>query len=932
VSRRPRGGAGSLFLIDANNFVFRAYHGLPMLNAPDGTPVNAVHGYVRMVQAIRKEFAPEYLLAVFDAEGAKARRREIFPAYKANRPPAPDDLIPQLPLVREATDALGVPRAEALGYEADDLIAAYVEAGRRRGLEVVIVSSDKDLMQLVRNDSDGRPAVALWDTMKLRLSGPREVEEKFGVGPDRLGDLLALAGDSSDNIPGVPGIGPKTAASLLVEHGTLEGVLAAAPTIAQAKRREQLIAHAQDARIGRELVKLRDDAPLPLEWEQVRDRGPAREAMEAFFGPLGFKSTLASAPTGGSVPAARRGAAIAPDQGGLEPARGVSIDPSRARIFLAGDRDAWREYAVRLGRVPFAVQVEPTSDDAMRARIVGLSIAPGDPALLPAYVPLGHRTLAEPPGFQLEWGEVAAALGPALADPALPKVCHGHKAAGLLLERHGMRLRGVTMDPMLASYTLDPARTGHELPELARDVLGHACLPLDRVVGKGRTRVGFDQVSVADATGYASERAQVAWALGGHLRRLLDQAGPKVTHLFDEIEMPLARVLARLEQRGILVDPAVFARQSAALGAELAALGETIAREAGHPVNPESPTQLQKLLFEERGLPAKKKTKTGHSVDAQVLEELSLLDPIVNPILEYRSLAKLKGTYLDALPALVHPTTGRVHTEFRQAVAQTGRLSSRDPNLQNIPVRSEVGRRIREGFVAPPGMVLVSLDYSQIELRILAHLSRDPSLTSAFLDGADVHRRTAAEVFGVDEDLVTADQRNIAKAVNFGVIYGQGAFGLARQLGIPQGRAGKYIKAYFERIPGVDAYMHELIAAAKRNGWAETIFGRRRRIPELAARGAAQAYGERIARNTPIQGSAADILKIAMIEVERRLEGVTHARMLLTVHDELIFECDEDHVEDLVELARPAMEGAAQLSVPLVVEAGWGENWARAKA
>jgi DNA polymerase-1 len=924
-----------VFLIDANNFLFRAYHGLPMLTAPDGTPVNAVHGYVRMIQAVRKEFSPEFFVAIFDGPDSKGERREIYPEYKANRPPAPEDLQPQIPLVREATAALGVPQVEVEGYEADDMIAAYTEAGLEQGLEVVIVSSDKDLMQLVRDGEDGKRSVGLWDTMKLRLIGPTEVVEKFGVGPEKLGDLLALAGDSSDNIPGVPGIGPKTAATLLEQFGDLDAILAGAETVKQKKRRERLIEHADDARMSRELVRLRSEAPLPLDWAALRDHGPEREAMEAFFGPLGFKSTLAGTVTGSTPAAGGRGGglAVASTKSALEPMSGVRIDRERYRSFVAADTDAFVDHCRKLreaGRFAFYLQL--SHEDGMTADIVGVGLAGDDDALPPVYVPVGHRTLSEPPGFQIGLDIVLEHLGPLLADPELPKLAHEHKRQGVVLARHGVKLAGVRADPMLASYTLDPARSAHDLEALAKDLLGHGCVPLERVVGRGRKKVGFDQVPVDEATPYAAERAELALVLGLHLLDLVERGGETMKHLFHDIEMPLAAVLIQLELRGIELDAEVLRAQAAELGEQLDAVRAEIEADAGYPINPESPQQLQKLLFEDRGLPAKKKTKTGYSTDAQTLEELSLLDPIVKLILDHRSLTKLKGTYLDTLPTLINPETGRLHTEFRQAVAQTGRLSSRDPNLQNIPVRSELGRRIREGFVAPEGMLLVSLDYSQIELRVLAHLSRDPNLTSAFVEGADVHRRTAAEVFGVPEDEVSSEQRSIAKAVNFGVIYGQTAFGLSRQLGIPQGRAGKYIKTYFERIPGVDAYMNELIELAKRRGYAETILGRRRRIPELKARGAAKAYGQRIARNTPIQGSAADILKIAMIEVERRLAEVDYARMLLTVHDELIFECDEARVDDLVALAKPAMEEAAELDVPLVVESGAGRNWAQAKA
>jgi DNA polymerase-1 len=576
-----------------------------------------------------------------------------------------------------------------------------------------------------------------------------------------------------------------------------------------------------------------------------------------------------------------------------------------------------------------SLELALSSDDGMSADILGIALAADNDTI---YIPIAHRALDMQPGAQLGLARVLELLRPLLANEELAKVIQDHKLQGTVLARHDIELCGVTMDPMLASYALDPARAHHSLEHLAADLLGHKCATPESVVGKGRKRIGFDEVSFESATNYVGERAEITLALGKALADEIERAGNTVHRLLHDVELPLATVLRRIEMRGVLLDVDVLHTQASELQQDISRLHQRIEQEAGHPVNPDSPPQLQKLLFEERGLPTGRKTKTGYSTDARVLEELSMIDPIVNQILEYRALTKLKGTYLDPLPELVNPQTGRLHTSFRQAVAATGRLSSVDPNLQNVPIRTERGRRIREGFVAPEGRLLVALDYSQIELRILAHLSGDPNLSSAFKDDVDVHRRTAAEVFGTPEAKVTDEQRRIAKAVNFGVIYGQTAFGLAQQLGIPRGKAGSYIKTYFDKIPGVDSYMEQLVTQAKRRGFAETVLGRKRRIPELRAKGPARAHGERIARNTPIQGSAADILKLAMIAVERELTSRPFAEMLLTVHDELIFECDEDRVEDLISLAKPLMEGAFELSVPVRVEAGFGRTWAAAKA
>jgi len=928
---KPPGGPGSLFLFDAYNFIFRAYHALPMLNAPDGRPVNAVHGFVRMVQAVRRDFQPELVAAVFDA-GGDGGRRAMFSEYKANRPPAPEDLAPQFPMVRDAVDALGIPRVEHPGYEADDIIASYTRVAQRAGKRVVIVSSDKDLMQLCDAGSDDRPAIYLYDTMKGRLHGPAEVEAKFGVRPEKLGDLLALTGDSSDNVPGVPGIGPKTAAGLLAEYGDLEGVLAAAPELKQKKRRERLIEHADAARVSRKLVALRDEVELPQPLEALTDRKPDDDALQEFFEPLGFKLVLREL---GSAAAARRARRRSNESGEigvveLQPVSGFEPAGDAHLLVLAADDEAWAAYVSALPKAEhLTVQLATHGADALEAEVVGVALAtPGTP---PVYVPLGHRQGDLVEGRQRDRDPVLAALRPVLEAETPPKTVYDHKRQSQALRRAGIELRGVVHDPMLESYVLDPARSSHALDSLAKDVLGFAVRPPEKVLGKGRKAVTLPDLAFAPAAAWLCEQVDVARALGQALGEQLREAGASLSRLYDDVEMPLAAVLSTVEERGIELDTEVLATQATELGERIAEIQARVEAEAGYALNLDSPIQLRKLLFEDRGLPPTRKTKTGYSTDARVLEELSLLDPIVKDILVYRSLTKLKGTYLDTFPTLVNARTGRLHTSFDQAVAATGRLSSSNPNLQNIPIRTVEGRRIREAFVAPAGKHLVAIDYSQIELRILAHLSGDPNLRSAFIDDVDVHRRTAAEVFEVPEDEVTAEQRRIAKAVNFGVIYGQTAFGLAQQLGIPRGKAGSYIRAYFEKIPGVDGYMSELVAVAKGRGYAETILGRKRRIPELSRKGAARAHGERIARNTPIQGSAADILKIAMIAVERALHDVPWARMLLTVHDELIFECEEAKVEELVALARPLMEEAVTLEVPLKVEAGHGRTWGDCK-
>jgi DNA polymerase-1 len=727
---------------------------------------------------------------------------------------------------------------------------------------------------------------------------------------------------------------------LLAEHGDLEGVLAAAPTIKQNARREAILSHADAARLSRRLVALRDDVPLPRPIETLKDEGADEASVAAFFEPLGFRQVIRelggtrrrAGEDGGSAPSAKQ---RTDDPGAIEIGReGELVLRGDAIALVESDVERLRELAAQWLQAPqLGLATLLDGDDAQTADLVGIAVAvAGAPTV---YLPVGHRQSDLVAGRPIPTAAVVEALRAVLAK--VPIVAHDHKALGHSLARFGLELGTIAADPMLESYTIDPARTDHSLAALAKDVLDCDVPAIEPLLGKGRGMLRPGDVDVAAATALVAARAEATLALADAMKGVLARAGAPVRKLLDDIEMPLAWVLRRIEPRGIAVDCDELRRQSEEITLDIARIQAKVDEQAGHPVHIDSPIQLQKLLFEERKLPATRKTKTGYTTDAKALEELALLDPIVADILEYRSLVKLKGTYLDTLPALVRPDTGRLHTSFHQAVAATGRLSSSDPNLQNIPIRTKQGKRIREAFVAPPGRLLVALDYSQIELRILAHLSADPNLASAFTDDVDVHRRTAAEVFAVSEVAVTDEQRRIAKAVNFGVVYGQTAFGLAQQLGIPRGKAGSYIRAYFEKVPGVDRYMKELIDVAKVRGFSETIFGRRRRIPELVMRaGASRSYGERIARNTPIQGSAADILKVAMIAVERELArtagaGRPWAQMLLTVHDELIFETDEDRVDDLVALARPLMESAASLSVPLRVDAGHGRRWADCK-
>ncbi|MEM6995642.1 MAG: DNA polymerase I [Myxococcota bacterium] len=702
--------------------------------------------------------------------------------------------------------------------------------------------------------------------------------------------------------------------------------------------RERLIEHADDARLSRKLVTLHEDVPLPTPLSETVDRGFDEDTLVAFFEPLGFRQVLQEL---GATPVARQqrpsDAAVDPDSPaaielafapGFEATGTATVVPPEDRAALTDVLEVCAAAGARVG-----LAVATSTDDPLAAAIVGIGIGVTDADGVlhgPLYLPVGHRQVELTGPRQWTDAALREALGPVLESADIAKAVHDHKHATLTLQRMGIALRGVTVDPMLASYTLDPARSAHTLVALADDVLGFAAKVEDKVRGKGKKAKAVEDLDIEVAAGWISERAEVTVALGTALGKQVESAGDAAKRLFHEIEMPLATVLANLERRGIMVDGDVLRAQALELGTKITAIEDTVEAEVGYRVNLGSPLQLQKLLYEDRGLAPSRKTKTGYSTDAKALEDLAMQDPIVQHILDYRTLTKLKGTYLEPLPELLGED-GRLHAHFAQAVAATGRISSNDPNIQNIPVRTAEGRRVREAFVAPEGRQLVALDYSQIELRVLAHLSGDPSLRGAFADGVDVHRRTAAEIFSVDADNVDAEQRRIAKAVNFGVVYGQTAFGLKQVLGIPQAKANLYIKRYYERIPGVKRYMEDLIAEARRRGFSETILGRRRRIPELSRKGAARGHGERIARNTPIQGSAADILKVAMIEVAGALADVSWAQMLLTVHDELIFECDDDRIDDLIALAQPRMENAVQLEVPLKVDIGHGRTWADCK-
>ena len=902
---------GPVRLIDGSGYIFRAFHALPPMTRPDGTPVNAVYGFSNMLAKLIEDVDSPYMAVVFDT-ARTSFRNDIYPDYKAHRPPPPEELVPQFALIREATRAFAVPCIERAGFEADDLIATLARRAANAGREVVIMSSDKDLMQLV----DER--VTMLDPMKNRVIGRAEVVERFGVGPERVVDVQALAGDSTDNVPGVPGVGVKIAAELIGAYGDLDTLLARAGEIRQPRRRENLIAHAGLARISRDLVTLRTDAPVAETLDELVLGAPDPDVLLGFLRAQGFQSMLARAE-------ARYGAPAKAPPGG--PVYTLVQDEAALARWIAEARAA--------GTV--AVDTETSSLDAMRAELVGvsLSVTPGRGC----YVPLGHvaRTAgapdlidgAPPPPAQIPMRAALAALKPLLEDPGVLKIGHNVKYDMEVLARYGIAVAPVD-DTMLLSYVLDGGLHGHKLDKLAELHFDRRNVKYSEVTGKGRNRCGFAEVDLDAARDYAAEDAEVTLALHRLLKPRL--VAERMTAVYETLERPLVAVLFAMERAGVKVDTAALRALSRDFDARGAALADRIHACAGREFNIGSPRQLGEILFDELGLQRGEKTEGGaYSTAADVLETLAAEGhDLPRLVLEWRLLAKLKSTYTDALAAAVNPETGRVHTSFGQAAASTGRLSSNDPNLQNIPARTAEGRRIREAFVAEDGHVLLSADYSQIELRLLAHVAGIAALEEAFHAGRDIHAQTASEVFGLPVEGMDPAVRNRAKAINFGIVYGISAYGLSRQLGISQAEARSHIDAYFEHYPGIRDYTERTKAFARENGYVQTIFGRKCHTPGINDKKRRNS-SERAAINAPLQGAAADIIKRAMLRLPEALaEAGLGARMLLQVHDELLFEAPAAEAAETAALVRAVMERAARLRVPLVVETGSGLNWADA--
>ncbi|MFN7709724.1 MAG: DNA polymerase I [Holosporales bacterium] len=911
-----------LYLVDGSGFIFRAFHALPPLTRGDGTPVGAVLGFVNMLMKLLNETDVDHMAVIFDA-ARRTFRHDLYPDYKANRAETPPELIPQFALVREACEVFGVPQADHENYEADDLIATYVRLAREQGAHVTIVSSDKDLMQLIG------PGVEMFDGLKNRVIGPDEVREKFGVGPERVRDVLALAGDSSDNVPGVPSIGPKTAAELLAQFGDLETLLGRLDEIPQPKRREKLQQNIENARISYELVGLDDHVPVRLPLDDMALRRPDGDRLHQFLEHQGFRSVMARLQKQGSL---RSNGTATPLT--IAPSRAAPVETQYSLVQDEATLASWIQRASDAGVVAF--DTETDSLNALAARLIGfsLSLKPGEAC----YVPLQHGSAQGALDFaqghpqQVSLEVALRHLGPLLADPSVMKVGHNMKYDAHIMANYGLTISPYE-DTMVMSYDLDGTRHGHGMDELADRHLGHTTITYQQVVGTGRQQITFDQVPLEQARDYAAEDADVTLRLYETLRPRLLQEG--AVTLYETIDRPLVNVLLQMERAGVLVDTKALQDLSHDLEARMSVLATEIEALAGVSFNVGSPKQLGEVLFEHLKLPGgRKSAKTGaYQTSADVLEQLAEEGhELPQRVLDWRSLQKLKSTYTDALVASINPRTGRVHTSFQQTVTNTGRLSSTDPNLQNIPVRTEEGRKIRAAFIAAPGHVLLSLDYSQIELRLLASFADTPTLQEAFHKGLDIHAATAAEVFGVPVHEVDSALRRRAKAINFGIIYGISAFGLARQLKIPQSEAAAYIQTYNQRYPGIIAYMKAQKEIARRQGYVETLLGRRCSIQGINERNhAVRSFAERQAINAPLQGSAADIIKKAMVQLPPAMNRLgLSGRMVLQVHDELIFEVPQAEVEKTLVLARDIMSRVVDLKVPLVVDAGFGQSWNQA--
>ncbi|HCB3599374.1 DNA polymerase I [Serratia marcescens] len=923
-----------LILVDGSSYLYRAYHAFPPLTNSAGEPTGAMYGVLNMLRSLLLQYQPSHVAVVFDAKG-KTFRDDLFAEYKSHRPPMPDDLRAQIEPLHNMVKAMGLPLLVTPGVEADDVIGTLALEAEKAGHAVLISTGDKDMAQLVT------PNVTLINTMNNTILGPQEVCDKYGIPPELIIDFLALMGDSSDNIPGVPGVGEKTAQALLQGIGGLDALYGNLENIATLSFRgaktmaAKLEQNKEVAYLSYKLATIKTDVELDLTCADLTVSAPDVDTLQQLFKQYEFKRWLADVEAG--VWLENKKGAGAKAAGGAKPAAAAAAAEApkalaEAKLSQDGyvtilDEAAFTDWLARLKKADvFAFDTETDGLDTLTANLIGLSfaIAPGEAA----YLPVAHDYLDAPP--QLDRAYVLEALKPLLEDDKALKVGQNLKFDMSLLARYGIEMRGIAYDTMLESYVLDSVGGRHDMDSLADRYLSHKTITFEEIAGKGKNQLTFNQIALEQAAPYAAEDADVTLQLHLAMWPQLKQSAELLT-VFNEIEMPLLPVLSHIERTGVLIDPAILSAHSQELAKRLAELEAQAHELAEEPFNLASTKQLQAILYEKQKLPVLKKTPGGApSTNEEVLAELALDYPLPKVILEYRGLAKLKTTYTDKLPLMINPVSGRVHTSYHQAVTATGRLSSSDPNLQNIPVRNEEGRRIRQAFIAPEGYRIVAADYSQIELRIMAHLSQDEGLLKAFAEGKDIHRATASEVFGVPLDKVTGEQRRSAKAINFGLIYGMSAFGLARQLGIPRGEAQRYMDLYFERYPGVLDYMERTRQQASEQGYVSTLDGRRLYLPDVRSSNAMRRKAaERAAINAPMQGTAADIIKRAMIEVDAWLQGQEKplVRAIMQVHDELVFEVHESVIEEASQRIRQLMEGSMTLAVPLKVDVGVGMNW-----
>ena len=881
----------TLFLIDGSNYVYRAFYAIRELSNSKGFPTNAIYGFTTMLLKLLKDWKPEYIAIAFDVKGPTFRH-DVFEAYKATRKATPDSLIPQIPFIKDIVRGFSIPVLEQQGIEADDIIGTLAIKYAEKGIKTVIVSGDKDMMQLISDD------IIMIDTMKDVTYDVEAVKKRFGVGPEKVVEILGLAGDQSDNIPGVPGIGPKNAQRLIEEFGSVEGVLANIDKVRNVKTRENLREFAEQARMSRELATIRTDADFDIDLDSSRYSGPDNEALKTLFKEFEFSSLLQELK--------------------------IKEEAVEGHYRLILTDDEFTALIEQLRNVKeFAFDIVMDSDGAMRADITGISIC-----LAPAeafYIPIAHDYMGGP--RQLKGDDALKGLAPFLSEQGIKKHGHDMKNALIILARKGMELKGLGCDTMVASYILNPAKHSFELADVVRDHLNKQIATAKELVGSGAKAISFSVIPVEKMMYYACRRADALLGLSAALSEKIVQEG--FEDLYYQVEMPLISVLAAMEKKGVLLDIKLLKEMSAEIEQLMTLTEEKIYQLAGGKFNVNSPKQLQVVLFEKLGLPRGRKTKEGYSTDVDVLTYLARSHELPAEILSYRSMAKLKSTYIDALPLIINPETGRIHTSYNQTVTATGRLSSSNPNLQNIPIRTPEGKRIRQAFIAPDGWEIVSADYSQIELRILAHLSDDTALIDAFMAGEDVHTATASNVFGVFPEMVNADMRRQAKVINFGILYGMSAFGLSRELNVSPKLAQAYIDEYFNKYRGVRSFLDGILENARNNGFVTTLLNRRRYLPEINSSNApVRQFTERMAINTPIQGTAADLIKVAMINISKLLaKRHLSAAMIMQVHDELVFEVPLAERKEVMALVKKEMEEVIKLKVPLKVDIASGRNW-----